>query len=159
MAVITTCVLILAMWIVVYAWGSFQPPVDKLSRPAFAQQAEPVCKATADRLAALPKAFQSPNNVARAEVVAQGNAELRAMLAQLATIAPSGKDGRIVHEWLSDYSIYMGNREDYARRLRTDPSARFYEDQKSVGEQISIPIDTLATANKMNDCVAPEDLS
>jgi len=147
------------MWVVVYAWGSFQPPVDKLSHPAFAQQAESICKATADRLAALPKAYQSPNNVARAEAVAQGNADLRAMLAQLGAIAPSGNDGHIVREWLSDYSIYMGNREDYARRLRTDPGARFYEDQKSVGEQISIPIDTLATANKMNDCVAPEDLS
>ena len=27
------------------------------------------------------------------------------------------------------------------------------------GEQISIPIGNLATANDMNDCVAPDDLS
>ena len=107
----------------------------------------------------LPKAHQSPDNVARADVVTQTNEDLRAMLARLATIVPSGKDGRIVREWLADYSTLVGNREDYARRLRTDPKARFYEAQKEPGEQISDPIDTLATANNMDDCVAPEDLS
>ena len=140
MAVVATCVLILGMWIVVYVWGrgpaaawTSWPPRPSPGRPS------PICKVTADRLAALPKAFQSPNNVARAEVVAQTNADLRAMLAQLATIVPSGNDGRIVREWLSDYRTYVGNREDYARRLRTDPTARFYESQKNPGEQISDP--------------------
>ncbi len=158
-AVIAICAFILGMWIIVYVWSAVQPTPDKLSSPAFPQQAERICKATADELAALPKAQQSPNNVARADVVDQTNRDLRTMLARLAAIAPSGKDGRMVSEWLNDFRVYLGNREDYARRLRTDPGARFYEDQKLAGEQISIPIGNLATANHMDDCIAPEDLS
>ena len=45
----------------------------------------------------------------------------------------SGNDGRMVQEWLTDYGTYVGNREDYARRLRTDPGARFYETEKRAG--------------------------
>ena len=55
----------------------------------------PVCAATKAQLDALPKAFESPDNVARAEVVAQSNVLLRAMVAQLATFAPTqDRDGR-----------------------------------------------------------------
>jgi len=158
-AVVATCVFILGMWVVVYVWGAVQPKADKLAHPAFGQQAEQICKVTAAELAALPPAQDSADNVARAAVVAQTDQDLRAMLARLATIVPTGNDGRIVREWLADYSTYVGNREDYARRLRTDPKARFYESQKEPGEQISDPVDTLATANGMDDCVAPEDLS
>ena len=159
LAVVATCIVIGGMWVLAYVWTAVAPPVDKLSSPAFAQQAEPICQVTAGQLAALPPARKSPDNVARADVVDQTNRDLRTMLARLAAITPTGKDGRIVSEWLSDYRVYVGNREDYARRLRTDPGARFYEDQKVAGEQISIPIDSLATANHMDDCVAPEDLS
>jgi hypothetical protein len=158
-AVVATSVFILGMWIFVYVWGAAQPTPDKLSTPAFALKAEPICKLTATQLAALPPAQDSSGNVARAEVVSQTNQDLRAMLSRLATVVPGGNDGRIVTEWLADYSTYVGNREDYARRLRSDPKARFYEAQKEPGEQISDPIDTLATANHMDDCVAPEDLS
>ena len=95
-AVIATCAFILGMWILVYVWSAVQPTPDKLSSPAFAQQAEPICKTTAGQLAALPPAQQSPDNVARADVVDQTNRDLRTMLTRLAAIAPSGKDGRIV---------------------------------------------------------------
>ena len=139
--------------------GRRSPRPTSCPARAFALKAEPICKLTATQLAALPPAQASPDNVARAAVVSQTNQDLRAMLARLATVVPSGNDGRIVREWLADYSTYVGNREDYARRLRTDPKARFYEAQKNPGEQISDPIDTLATANHMDDCVAPEDLS
>jgi hypothetical protein len=159
-AVIATCALILVMWILVYVLAAVHKPVDRLDSRAFAKQAEPICKVTADQLAALPKAWQSSGNVARAEVVTESNQDLREMLDKLATVAPTtGSDGRIITEWLHDYGTYVGNRENYATRLRTDPSARFYEAQKEPGEQITDPVDSLATANDMDDCVAPEDLS
>lgn len=159
-AAIVTCVFIVGMWGFVYIWGAVQKPVDKLASPDFGRRGEPVCAVTAAQLAALPPAQSSKTNVDRAAVVARSNVDLRTMLAGLAKVAPtSGKDARIVREWLADYSTYVGNREDYARRLATDPAARFYENQKEPGEQISDPIDTFATANGMNDCVAPEDLS
>lgn len=158
-AAVLISVSILGMWIFVYAYGAAHKPVDKLASPAFGQRAEPICAVTLAQLNALPKAFQAKNNVDRADVVAQSNRDLRDMLANLAKVAPtSGDDARIVHEWLGDYSTYVGNRENYVDRVRTDPGARFYESDLD-GDQITDPVDSFATANGMDDCVAPEDLS
>jgi hypothetical protein len=158
-AVVACVVACVAIWVIVYAWGAAQKPVDKLTDASFAQQAEPICAATLRQLAALPPASSSKTNVARAAVVAQSNLELRAMLASLARIAPTtGPDARIVHEWLTDYGTFVSNREDYVNRLRTDRAARFYETELD-GSQISVSIDTLATVNHMNSCTSPEDLS
>jgi hypothetical protein len=158
-AAVAISLAIVGMWVYVYAYGAVHKPVDKLDSPAFGRRAEPVCAVTLAQLNALPKAFQSTNNVDRAEVVTQTNQDLRDMLANLAKVAPTtGNDAHIVREWLGDYSTYVGNRENYATRLRTDPGARFYESELD-GDQISDPIDSFATANGMGDCVAPEDLS
>ena len=159
-AVIAACVAIVALWAFVYIWAARQKPVDRLADPAFGRQAEKICAATSTQLAELPPANRSKTNVERAGVVDQSNQELGSMLARLAAIAPtSGNDGRMVREWLADYHTYLSNRVDYAKRLRTNRAARFYEAEKQPGEQITIPIDTLATANGMGSCTAPEDLS
>jgi len=159
-AAIGTCVAILALWAFVYIWAARAKPVDKLGDPTFAKQAQQVCATTMARLAGLPPASASKTNVARAAVVVQTDEELAQMLDQLEHIAPrTGTDGRMVHDWLTDYHTYLSNRVSYAQRLRTDPAARFYESEKQPGEQITIPVDTLATANGMNSCTAPEDLS
>jgi hypothetical protein len=159
-AAVVTCVLIVGMWAFVYIWGAVQKPVDRLSDPSFGRRGEPICQLTAGQLAALPAAQTSKTNVDRAAVVAQSNVDLRSMLAKLREIAPtSGQDSSMVHSWLADYSTYVANREDYARRLAKDPNARFYENQKEPGEQISEPVDTFATANHMDDCATPGDLS
>jgi hypothetical protein len=159
-ATITACVAIVALWGFVYVWAAQQKPVDRLASPSFGHRAEQICADTMTKLAQLPPAGSSKTNVARAAVVAQSNVELGSMLSQLAAVAPTtGNDGRMLREWLVDYHTYLSNRVDYADRLRTDPSARFYESEKQPGEQITIPIDTLATANGMDSCTAPEDLS
>ena len=82
---------------------------------------------------------------------------LRAMIEQLRTFAPTAdRDGKMTQEWLSDWSTYIGDREDYASRLSTDSSARFYEFMKSSAtEQISKPIDRFAYVNNMDDCNTP----
>ncbi len=159
-ATIAVCVSILALWAFVYVWAARQKPVDRLASPAFGHRAEQICAATLAKLAQLPPAGASKTNVERAAVVDRSNVELGSMLSQLASVAPTtGNDGRMLREWLVDYHTYLSNRVDYAERLRTDPSARFYESEKQPGEQITIPIDTFATANDMDSCTAPEDLS
>ena len=159
-ATIAVCVSIVALWGFVYVWAARQKPVDRLADPSFGHQAQKICATTLAGLAQLPPAGASKTNVERAAVVAQSNVELDSMLSRLAAAAPSsGNDGRMVREWLVDYHTYLSNRVNYADRLRTDPSARFYESEKQPGEQITIPIDTFATANAMNACTAPEDLS
>ena len=159
-AAIAVSVAIVALWAYVYIWAARQKPVDRLASPTYGHQAQKICAATLAQLARLPAANHSKTNVERAAVVEQSNVELGSMLSQLASVAPrTGSDARIVTEWLADYHTYLSNRVSYASRLRTDPAARFYESEKEPGEQITIPIDTFATANAMDSCTAPEDLS
>jgi len=159
-AAIGTCVAIVALWAFVYVYAARAKPVDRLADRTFARQGQEICAATMARLAELPPASASRTNVDRAAVVDQTDQELARMLDDLDGVAPrTGNDARMVREWLADYRTYLSNRVDYAERLRHDASARFYETEKQPGEQITIPIDTLATANDMNACTAPEDLS
>jgi hypothetical protein len=152
-------VVVAVMWIVVFVWAAVHKPVDKLHDQAFARRAQAICSVTARQLAALPQPSATQSNVDRATVVDQSDVDLRDMLDQLAAAAPkTGSDAVVLREWLADYHTYVGNREDYARRLRTDDQAKFYVAEKN-GSQITIPMDTLATANGMTACVAPEDLS
>jgi hypothetical protein len=153
---------IAALW--AYAlWG----PTEKtfpgtLTDPTFAEQAQPICSATAGRLAELQPAYESRDAGARAEVVAQANTELRSMVEELASIAPSassGEDGQMVQEWLGDWRTYLDDRERYVEALSDDPDARFYVTEKE-GRQVTEPIDFFAgRANDMTDCVTPGDLA
>ncbi len=150
-----------AMWAGIFLGFFDKTAPGTLDDDTFSKAATPVCAATKAQLDALPKAFESPDNVARAEVVAQSNVLLRAMVAQLATFAPTqDRDGRMTQEWLGDWSTYIGNREDYASRLSTDATARFYESTKSSAtEQISKPVDRFAYVNNMDPCDTPQDMS
>ena len=126
---------ILGMWVFVYIWGA----VAEAGRQAGQPRLRPTGRAhlrgdrrPAGRAAAGP---ESKTNVGPGRGGGPDQRDLRAMLARLATVAPtSGNDGRIVvREWLADYGPTSGNREDYARRLRTDPGARFYESPERAG--------------------------
>ena len=161
LAVLTVVVLMVAMWAGIFLGFFDKTAPGTLNDPTFSRQAGPVCTATQAQLAALPKAFETTNNADRARVVAQSNLMLRAMIEQLRTFAPTAdRDGRMTQEWLTDWSTYISDREDYASRLSTDATARFYESTKSSAtEQISKPIDRFAYVNDMDDCNTPQDMS
>lgn len=158
---IAIVVLLVAMWAGIFLGFFDKTAPGTLDDDAFPTQATPVCAAAKARIDALPKAFESPDNVARAEVVAQSNVMLRDMVAQLAAFAPTqDRDGQMTQEWLGDWSTYIGDREDYVSRLRTDPTARFYESTKSSAtEQVSKPISRFAYVNDMDPCDTPQDMS
>lgn len=148
-----------AMWI--YAWSPLaeRPPADYLGDRSLASDAEAVCASSRGRIEALPKAFSSPDNVARAAVIAQANDELRSMLAQIrARPMTTERDRTMMTQWLADYDRYLANRDDYASRLARDPAARFYVDQKGA-KQITEPIDGFARSNHMSSCTSPDDLA
>ena len=150
-----------ALWI--YAlWGpTKREPPGLLSDPTFAIQAQQVCTETATVISALPPAYESPDAGARAEVVALTNAELVTMLGRLVAIAPpasAGNDGRMIQEWLGDWSTYLNDRQRYVEALASDPGARFYVTEKE-SRQITEPIDFFATHNEMRNCVTPGDLA
>ena len=124
-------------------------------------QAQAICTDAANQLAALPPAFESRGNTARAEVIAEANADLDTMLVRLRQIAPAadtGNDGRMMQEWLGDWQTYLTDRQNYVNALADDPKARLLVSEKDK-RQITEPIDFFAKYNEMENCMTPGDLA
>jgi hypothetical protein len=156
-AAVATVLGIGLLWLYALTREPQQPP-DLLDDPAVSAQAQRVCAANVEALDRLPRAFESSTAAERATVIEQANRQLRSMLDELGTIpVGSERDRRMVDEWLSDWSTYVGDRDDYVRRLGDDPDARFYVTEKE-GRQITHPIDRFASVNRMDACATPEDV-
>jgi hypothetical protein len=155
---------LVSMWIYVLylAFGpGRQPPIDRLDDPTFARAAEERCAAAVADVDQLPVASASPNATARADVLDQANDTFAAMLDDLdgmVDLAPAGDQRQRTTEWLADWRVYLGDRQDYADALRTDPGARLLVSEKpGQGQQITGWIDEFAKANRMPSCASPLD--
>jgi hypothetical protein len=148
-----------AMWAYVlylaFGPGRAEPP-ERLKDRSFPVAAQSICNATLDQVAKLPPAFASKTAAARSVVLAQANADFAGMLDQLGRIVPTGDDGTLTREWLADWHTYLGNRQDYATALRTDPKARLLVTAKG-GGQITEYLDAFAGDNNMPACSTPGD--
>lgn len=160
---IVVCALV-SMWgyVLFLAFGpGRQPPIDRLDDPAFAEAAEERCATTLEQVGRLPVASASHTAAERADVLARANGAYAAMLDDLdglQALAPAGDQRRRANEWLSDWRTYLGDREQYADALRTDPDARLLVSEKpGEGQQITGWIDEFANANRMPSCVSPAD--
>ena len=160
MAATVAVLAMLAMWgyVLYLAFGpGRQPPPDRLDDPTFGREAEEVCSAALDDVAALPRAVQAESAAERAEIVHQANTRFSRMLDDLEPLTPGGEDGELVGAWLSDWRTYLGDREDYADALEVDPEARLFVTAKD-REQITEFIDAFAADNRMPACGTPIDV-
>jgi hypothetical protein len=134
-------------------------PFGELDDPTVAAAAEPICARSATEIAQLPQAFEVKTADERADSIDQATAILDGMLGELEplTPAPGTRDGDMFSEWLDDWRTYLGNRADYADRLREDPNARFYVAEKDA-RQITEPIDRFAKINLMASCATPREV-
>ena len=148
-----------AMWI--YILFIYDPGllIDELPDKTFPTQAEEICAAAVSQVELLPRAETAADNVERAEVVAEANTYLAAMLAELRPLAPTEDpvSAEAVNEWLDDWEIHLQDRTEYAERLSNDPTARFTESPKAE-KQISRAIDSYAEVNSMVSCSTPGDV-
>ena len=152
--------LMVSMWVYVLylAIGpGRQPSPDRLDDPTFATTAQDRCDAANDEVRQLPTASQARSADDRADVLVQANAIYAVMLEDLARLAPPGEPGEVVSEWLADWTIYLGDREDFAARLRADDDARLLVSPKE-GDQITEFIDAFAKDNRMTACGTPADV-
>jgi hypothetical protein len=136
--------------------------IDELADQAFPTQAEKICAASQAQVEKLPLANLAVSPAERAENVDKSNIILRKMIEDLRPIAPEqpSEVAKGVNEWLDDWDTYIGNREDYAENLRTDPEARFLESTKgSSTKGITRAINGFAQVNRMESCSTPADLS
>lgn len=149
-----------ALWIYALSGVAEHRPPGTLDDGTFPAAAQQICLATGGRLAQLPKAYETSSPTDRAAAVEQSDRDLTAMLQQLRAVAPptDSRDGTMIDEWLGDWETYIGNRDDYVSRLRSDPNARFYVAEKDKA-QITQPVDRFAQINYMEACITPGDLS
>jgi hypothetical protein len=134
-----------------------QPPIDRLTDPAFAPAAQARCSQALDEVALLPDATEVPDADARADVIEEANAIFDAMLTDLVALAPEGEEGGMVTAWVADWRTYLDDRQAYADALRDDPDARFLVSAKD-NEQITEYIDGFAADNQMPSCGTPLDV-
>ncbi len=135
------------------------PAPDKLDDATFAVSAQNICDTTMAQLDQLPQAFESASASDRADVVAQTDEDLGAMLDSLRAIVPTAeRDQRMLNEWIGDWQTYVDNRIDYVTRLRADKDARIYVAEKD-GRQITVAVDRFAEVNDMLACRTPKDVS
>lgn len=135
---------------------------DEMEDRSFPIAAEEVCAATRAQLEALPLASQAASAEERADVVEVSNTLLLQMVDELRPIAPTSpanvRDG--VQEWLDDWIVYIGDRQQYVDNLRADAGARFLETTKGVQPRgITRAINGFAEVNRMESCATPGDLS
>ena len=155
---------LVSMWgYVVYLafWEGRQPPIDRIDDPAFARAAEDRCTEALDRVDELPAAQETTDPAQRAAVLDEANATFAVMLDDLEgmlTLVPAGHERDNATAWLADWRIFLGDREDFADRLRTDADARMLVSEKEgEGRHITEWIDEFAKANRMSSCASPMD--
>ncbi len=154
---------LVSMWVYVLylAFGrGRQEPIDRIDDRAFATAGETRCAEALRAVGRLPLANESPDAAARAEVIDRANADYTAMLAdldRLATGIPDADQRSQAQAWLADWRTFIGDRQEFADKLRRDPDARMLVSAKG-GMQVTEWIDEFANANRMASCVSPTDV-
>lgn len=148
-------------WIFVYQLQNRgeEDMLDRLDDLSWTAEADRICAATTETIAALPLAQNAANADERADVIEVATAEVESMLVEIESIAPTGtsRDARITRGWIADYRVFLADRLRYAETLRDDPTARFVVTEK-YGSHITKPIDRFARVNEMEACMSPGDV-
>lgn len=136
--------------------------IDELGDRSFPTAAEEICADTRSQLEALPPANLAEGPEDRADTVEVSNGYLLEMVDRLRPLTPDGPaDERAgVQEWLDDWVVYIGDRQQYVDNLRDDEDARFLESTKGAPNRgITRAINGFAEVNRMESCATPGDLS
>ena len=158
---VIAAVAMLLFWIWILSGAPKRMNPDHLADEAFLARAEARCLELREDIGALPAAADIATATERAEVLDEANDLLADMIDDLETTAPTeGDDAKIVAGWLSDYRIYLADREAYADALRTDPDAQLIlteNDRLSDGVDKTIQVFT-TDANDLDACDTPGDV-
>jgi hypothetical protein len=149
-----------AMWAYALSGVAGRDVAGRLDDKTFGPRAEPVCNEAMAVVDGLPKGFETPEPTDRADVIDEGTARLRTMVAELEALPrPDGDDASMISQWLVDWTTFLDNRDDFTSRLRTDRNARFYVTQREEDKrQITAALDRFAGINNMPSCETPGDV-
>jgi hypothetical protein len=145
-------------WALIYSGAFNWRNPDKLHDEAWVGTARRICTPTAALINDLPRAQTAKSPEERALTVDKGSDALDQMVARLGAQQPDNESDReVVAAWLSDWHVYLGDRRDFTKRLRADPSAKPLFTEVHGGWSTNA-IDAFATANDLTACASPADL-
>lgn len=125
---------------------------DYLEDRAWAEDAEATCTATMAAIDERSREAGTQDREARADAIDESSADLREMLAVLASPLPeTAADRDVVEPWLADWEDLVDDRDTYAAALRSDPDARFLTSEK-FNDPLDRVIQTFAEVNEMPAC-------
>lgn len=147
-------------WIWILAGGPRKANPDRLDDRAYASQAEQRCQVLLRELKALPQAQAIDSATERADVLDRATAMATSTVDDLEAAAPRTGDDRVRLEgWLGDWRQYLGDRTDFATRLRADPDARFFvSENERLRDPVDKTIEVFADVNDMPSCATPGDV-
>jgi hypothetical protein len=156
-AAVTVSLGLLLMWIVVFAAAPSYHPPGWLADRTFPKAAEKICASYTKRLEAVPLASTARTSGQRADLVDRVTALLTERRDALEAAVPDTRDAVHIRDWLSDWKRHLGDRDSYARKLRSAPGAEFLESTRG-GTQISEVLDKFADDNNMASCDTFDDV-
>ena len=151
----------LLFWGAILAWTvTADPghPPDYLDDRAFPTAAEPVCAAAMAEVETFGSGAEVEDAEERADLVDRQDEVFTAMVADLRRLPrPTGRDGEIVTEWLTDWETHIADREAWAADLHAGDDHAFVETPKG-NDRVSEAVDSFATTNEMPSCATLNDV-
>lgn len=96
----------------------------------------------------------------KADIVDRATDSLERAVDEIELDVPDDEKGRaIVPLWIADYRVYLRDRRDFARALRTADRRPYFSESEVEGVPISERIGKFARENDMKACQPPKDLS
>ncbi|CAB4727022.1 MAG: hypothetical protein F2754_05645 [Actinobacteria bacterium] len=156
---VAVVVLLFAFWIWAFSPWAPNNKADGISDKAYLKHANASCATMQATLNKLPRAMDTTTASARADVIAESEAPLATMIADLRAAATSlqGRDAELVGQWLDDWQTYSNDRQAYGVALRSDQRALFMVTQRGTG-QITKTMDGFTRVNDLSNCLVPTDV-
>jgi hypothetical protein len=145
-------------WIWIFSGAPAKDNPDQLDDPSYVSALEARCVDLRADIAELPLPEETPTAPERAAVIAEANALIATFIDDVEADAPTeGDDAISMAGWLTDWKLYLANREDYVERLNEDASARLLLDESELGDSVDKTIQIFAEINRIPDCATPGD--
>lgn len=158
------CAAIFAMWVYAFGFAS-RESFNKIGDDEWKARAEAHCqKAEDERFALQDLTAMDPTDtdalLKKADIVEVATDSLERAIDKIAQDSPADAKGKeLVPQWLADYRIYIQNRRDFIKALRTADRRPFFSETEVEGVPISERIGKFARENDMKTCQPPLDLS
>jgi len=153
-------VLMIIFWVWIFSGAPAKDNPDRIRDEAYLSKLEDQCQGLRDDLAELPNAADLTTAAQRADVLDDANVLVGQFIDELEAGVPTSGDAAVTMEgWVADWKTYLLNREDYAKRLRTDPGAQLLLDRSTIGtDSVDKAIQIFTQVNEIPACETPGDV-